>query len=98
MPTVIIQQGQSLMDISIQKCGSATALFQLALLNGFSVTQDVPVGTEVLLPAVVNAGIAQYFEDKGIVPATAEAAAKKFEQLQKGGINYMQVGVDFRVS
>lgn len=98
MATAIIQQGQSLMDVSIQKCGSVTALFELALLNGISITEDVLVGTVLELPPVVNIGVAQYFEDKQIVPATAEASAKKFDELQKGGIGHMQIGVDFRVS
>ena len=63
--TEILQQGQNLMDVAIQCCGDATALFDLALLNGISVTEEVAVGTEFILPEVVNKGVAKYFADKG---------------------------------
>lgn len=97
MATAIVQQGQSLMDISIEKCGSVTALFELALANGLSITDDVEVGTTLQLPIPTNAAVKQYFENKGIVPATIEAAAKQFENLNPQGIGYWEIGNDFIV-
>lgn len=97
MATVEVQQGQSLMDICMQHCGSATALKDLAILNNISPTSNVVVGSMLELPAVVNEGIVKYFKEKGVVPATSESAAKQLQQMQQEGIGYWSVGSDFVV-
>lgn len=61
--------GQSLFDIAIQCLGSASAAFELAVMNGVSLT-EVPDVLEVF-PAVADANIASYFAKKNIQPATA---------------------------
>lgn len=93
-----VQQGQCLMDIAIERCGSATALFDLALLNGLSITEDVSIGFELLLPPVVNVGIAKYFADKQIIPATGERNKKQLEILEPQGIGHWRIGINFKVS
>lgn len=98
MPTATVQQGQNLMDVAIEKCGTAAALFELALLNGYSITEDVLVGTELDLPPVVNIGVAQYFADKQIVPASGELNNKQLEILEPQGIGHWRIGLNFKVS
>ncbi len=39
---------QSLLDIAIQQCGDATAVFQLAVLNGLSITDDLEAGQTIV--------------------------------------------------
>jgi len=66
-----VLQGQSLFDIAIQELGSAEAAFDLAVLNGVSITDDVSTGDELSLPAVVDKAIASYYANRGFVPVTA---------------------------
>jgi len=68
-----VLQGQTLIDIAIQELGSAEGAFELAVLNGLSVTDDLDPGRELQLPAVVNRSIAEYYANKGIKPATSES-------------------------
>lgn len=98
MATATVEQGQCLVDIAIQHCGGVGALYRLAGLNGISPTEYVSPGTILNLPEVVNKDVAQYFTDKQLVPATNEASTKFLNQQPRGGINYMQIGVDFIVS
>lgn len=71
-----VLEGQSLFDIAIQSCGSAEAAFELAVLNGVSLTDDVNV--VLLVPGIIDADIAAYFAKNGLQPATAlvEAAER----------------------
>ena len=62
--------GQTLFDIAIQSCGSAEAAFELAVLNGISVTDDLVPGQELVMPDVVNKNISTYYANKSLTPAT----------------------------
>jgi len=63
-------QGQTLFDIAIQSCGGTEAAYALAKLNGLSVTDELVPGQELVLTDIVNPGIALYFKNKNIHPAT----------------------------
>ena len=65
-----VLSGQTLFDIAIQSCGGTEAAFELAVLNGLNLTDDLVPGQELVLPEVVNADIALYFKNKNIQPAT----------------------------
>lgn len=65
-----VLQGQSIFDIAIQELGSAEGAMDIALLRGMLLTDDLPVGTELAMPPVVNRSIAEYYRNKGIRPAT----------------------------
>ena len=79
--------GQTLFDIAIQSCGSAEAAFELAVLNGMSVTDDLVPGQELIMPDVVNNSISSYYDNKSLTPATAsneqitEVSRVFFEEL-----------------
>jgi LysM repeat protein len=63
--------GQTLIDIAIQYLGSAESAFELAVLNGLSITDDIIAGQELLLPEPSNKTISTYYKNKGIKPATS---------------------------
>ena len=90
-----VRDNQSLFDISCQYLGSAEAAIQIALLNGFSVTDDRKVGDEFELPDVVNNSIATYYVNKGLMPATGITDA---EVATLGGLGFMALGIDFIIS
>lgn len=64
-----VLEGQSLFDIAIQSCGSAEAAFDLAVLNGVSLTDEV--FDELELSDILNVEIASFFKTKNIQLATA---------------------------
>lgn len=93
MASVKVCNNQSLFDIAIQKCGSIEAAYDIAILNGLSITDELTAGQVLNLPTVVNSNIADYYESKGIAPATAVTAA----DLIFEGIDYWGIDVDFIV-
>jgi len=68
-------QGQSIFDIAVQELGSIEGAFELAMLNGISVTDELIPGQELILPIVLNKDIINYYANKGIKPATADNGA-----------------------
>jgi hypothetical protein len=69
-----VLEGQTLIDIAIQHCGSADAVYDISVLNGLSVTDELVPGTALILPNVVNAEIVIYYDNKGLCSATALVA------------------------
>jgi len=67
-----VLSGQTLFDIAIQSCGSIEAAFELAVLNGLNLTDELVPGQELALPEVVNSGIVTRYSNKGINPSTAD--------------------------
>lgn len=65
-----VKRGQSLIDIAVQGCGSAEAAYDLASLNGLSVTDSPTPGSNVVVPGVVNAAVSSYYSERDVVPAT----------------------------
>jgi len=71
-PDMKVLQGQTLIDIAVQELGSAEAAYGLAVLNNLSVTDELVPGQELQLPTVTNRSISDYYNNKGIKPATSE--------------------------
>lgn len=65
-----VKRGQSLIDIAIQECGSAEAAYNLATLNGLSVSDSPVPGSNVDVPGVLNGAVSSLYLQRGIVPAT----------------------------
>ncbi len=78
MATVRVHDGQSLFDVAIQTCGSIEAAFDIATLNGRSLTDILPPGLELAVPEAVNKDIANYYANRNITPATGT-------EIQPGG-------------
>ena len=77
MRRIVVKDSQSLFDIAIQECGTAEATIDIAQLNDFSITDDIPPGYELLLPEItpVDTNVIKYYSDNEIIPATADTAA-----------------------
>ena len=81
---------QWLGDLALQACGSISALFDLAMRNGMSITDELTVGAELATPSVVDKRVHSWYSNNSIEPATADN--------QQQGIGYWTIGVNFRVS
>jgi len=71
---MIAQEHQTIIDLAIQCTGSAEAAFEMALLNGLSLTDDVVAGMDIEThgrASVLDVDVLNYFTQKGICPATA---------------------------
>lgn len=59
--TTTVSEGQSLVDVAVQECGSLTALFDLADANGLAITDALTPGQVLALPAPTAPDVASYF-------------------------------------
>ena len=90
MSSINVQPGQTLEDIAIQYCGDYSAIFQLAKLNGLSLTDDLVPGQALVLPAAVNARVRSVYADRRYVPASGVEVVEE-------GIGYWGIEYDFVV-
>jgi hypothetical protein len=95
----IVLDGQNLIDIATQYCGSADAAFDIALLNGLSPTADLTQGLELKLPSVVNKKIAEYYKNKSLQPATSITMNSDNPlPTELEGIGYWAIETEFIIS
>lgn len=88
---------QWLGDIALQVSGSLESMIQLALQNDMSITDDPPLFMQVNeQQLVVNKSIRKYFAQYNIVPVTGLTAED--EQSTRGGIGFMGIQINFKVS
>lgn len=71
MKSIIVQSGQSLLDIAVQYCGSADAALEIAALNGMVPTAQPKTGERLTVPNAENKKVVRYYEEHGLVPASA---------------------------
>lgn len=50
MKTIVVIQGQTLIDIAMQELGDASRLRELALLNNLNITSEITPGQTLLVP------------------------------------------------
>ena len=65
-----LQYNQTIEDLAITQCGSAEAAFDIALLNGVSISDTLLAGTLLKNPNQVAPTIVDYFINKKMQPAT----------------------------
>ena len=70
MKTVTVLDRQSIFDIAIQHCGAAEAACDIALLNGISITDELPANSVVKMPSIHDNTIVDYYLQNNIIPAT----------------------------
>ena len=70
---VIVQDNQTLFDIAILNDGTCDSAFDWAVANGISITDDLLVGTNMVLSTSIftNDDIANYFKARNHMVATA---------------------------
>jgi hypothetical protein len=86
-------QNQSLLDIAVQMAGSVEAIFDLAVANDLSVTDNPETGRELIEALPVNRDITAYYASRNIRPATAVVWTDEGE-----GIEFWAVEIDFVVN
>ena len=98
METVNVKPHQCLLDLSMREKGSIDALFGFALANGLSITDDLLSGSDLWTPDVEISDRRTFktLREEQVVPANTYTAEDK--AAINGGIGYMGIQVDFRVS
>ncbi|MDR2147716.1 MAG: hypothetical protein LBE91_14780 [Tannerella sp.] len=89
---VIAKQGQWLGDVAVRESGSIEAIVEMAIRNSVAITDKIVAGTAFLKPSPINRRVMNYYEINGIYPATGADA------MNRGGIGYMGVEINFTVS
>ncbi len=90
MKKATVRVHQTLVDISVQYCGSAEAVFELARINGLSVTDELVAGQELILPEQYNVAVARTFAENKFLPAVLI-----LEDLE--GIDYDIMEIDLEI-
>lgn len=89
MQVIEVQQGQNLLDVSVEYTGKLGNLFAIALMNGnISITDDLTAGNAMQVDDsldVVNKKNLDYYKKKAVHPATGAT-----DGLQ--GIGYWSIG------
>ncbi len=92
-------QNQSLFDIVIQFTGQLSSIFEVAFLNGMSITDELTPGSKVLIPEyLLTNDIAQYLRINGIKPATSPSVEAYDLVTGCQGIECWIIDVDFIIS
>jgi len=89
---MIIKKHQTLADFATQHGGSIESLYDIAMVNGISMTAEVEAGTELTVVVKVQ-GVVNSLARSGSEVTTVIGS----EEL-KGGIGYMQIDNDFIVT
>jgi|GEM_PF-3488052 len=93
-PTYTVFPLQTLLDVCLESAGKIDGLFDCATLNGIGITDDLTPGQLILglFPAPEDLSVVALFV--GHPPASASTV----EQVLPGGIGYMQLHNNFKVS
>lgn len=89
----VVKKHQEITDFTTQHAGSLSSLFEVALLNGMSITDNVNAGS-VLKVNASDLKVIKYYKTRLLDIVNTPKA----NTIQPGGIGYMQIGNDFKVS
>jgi len=92
MPVIKTRSRQNMLDVAIQEQGDVSAAFDLALNNGFSLTDAPDIGTEVQTASAKNKEVVKFFNTELKHPASNDGV------IINKGIGYWRIGIDFKVS
>lgn len=89
----IIKQNQNLLDMAVQYAGSLDSLFLLAADNGIGITDALAPGANIKEPLVTDKRTVRLFS------VTEYDVTTVLRPVQiRGGIGYMGIGLNFKVS
>lgn len=93
MITVI--ENQSLLDISIQENGSILSVFDLAVINQISITDELVPGQKIkpMKSITDNDEISNYFKNRNQMIAT-----NNIPVVNAAGIGKMSIGLNFTIA
>jgi hypothetical protein len=90
-----VSDRQTLFDIAALHAGEIEACFDLALLNGLSLTELLESGRVIALTDVVDVDVASNLVSRNARPASSDTGLTVWVP---GGIDFMQIEYDFIVS
>lgn len=94
--TVNIIANQTLLDIALQTAGSLEAVFELAILNGITVTENLTAGNKLFYGLTpINKTITKQYTEAGWKPASATSFANDIPDLDLQGVDYWNIGGNF---
>ncbi|MBS1641538.1 MAG: LysM domain-containing protein [Bacteroidetes bacterium] len=97
MAIVNAKYKQNLLDIAAVELGNTEGVFDLAILNEISITDELQVGQQIIiLDNVLDEELVNELKKKQAKPATADEFNNPIAHLE--GIGYWGIGVDFTVS
>lgn len=92
----LIYQGQSFLDKVIEQTGDIENVFEMALLNNTSITDDLVVGAYLKVSTVTKKSVVDFYNDYNR-PATALTNEQQ-QEVQSLGIGSMIIEQNFRVA
>ena len=97
MKAITILDNQELIDIAMQELGDVERVFELCLLNNLSLTAVLNADDIILVPDFDQdkKRIVTQFSHKSLAPASGDDMVLLVES---GGIGFMQIGNNFKVS
>lgn len=95
---ITVLHNQSILDIAIQHTGIATNAYEIAKINGLTISDILTPGQMLEIPEGIekDLDIVNYYKSKGIQPATSLVGQNQEEQ-QPEGISYWIINKDFIV-
>lgn len=90
-----IQKHQTIIDLALLNSGSLEAFFEIALLNGLELTQEVNPGTNLLMPEIVERRPVNYYQERGHIPITGVIDN---EELAGEGLEFWAIENDFIIT
>lgn len=96
MNTVSVIENQTFFDLAVEQTGSVLSIFEMALANDKSITDDITASEEVIIPETkfFLKDMVEYFKAKNHNMATY-GALDDFDSFL--GIGYWILEVDFQV-
>ncbi len=91
MNKIIVEDGQCLLDIAIQETGSIESFFEIAKANDIEPSKELEAGMIVQIPDRLKSGIVSYYKENEI-----KVVSESKNPI--GGISYMAIALDFKVS
>lgn len=88
-----VYQGQNFIDKVLETTGSTENAFEMALLNGMSLTDSVAIGQELQPTRVTRKGMVKLFDSRNR-PASAIEKKPGIEP-ENEGIGFMEIGTTF---
>jgi len=88
---IVVLNNQTLLDIAIQEYGTIESVFELAIANDLSITDELATGTILLIPEfstltnepiITNKEILNYYKKNKIKPATAMPMMVKLNDIE----------------
>lgn len=93
-----VKPHQCLLDIVLRESGNTGTLFELALHNGLHITEDLSGGQQLKTEeiTVIDQSVIHYYRTRNIYPGTSLTIQRS--GTRPGGVNYMGIGIDFKIS